>query len=83
MIREYIEDRKRQKLDWEQNKSVSNVYRYGWLSFEDKSWEDIRVGDIIAVHSGTEVPADILLIHSPTDNAFIDSSNIDGEVGLQ
>ena len=62
---------------------MSNVYRYGWLSFEDKTWEDIRVGDVIAVHSGAEVPADILLIHTPTDNAFVDSSNIDGEVGLQ
>jgi len=62
---------------------MANVYRYGWLSFEQKPWMSVRVGDVIAIHSGSEVPADILLAHTPTDNAFVDSSNIDGEVGLQ
>ena len=46
-------------------------------------WENIIVGDVIAVHSGCEVPADILLIHTPSNTAFVDSSNIDGEVVLQ
>ena len=82
MVREFIEDRKRQILDRFQNKSKTQVYRYGWLSYEEKNWEQLAVGDIVAVHSGSEVPADLLLIHSPTNNAFIDSSNIDGESGL-
>jgi magnesium-transporting ATPase (P-type) len=40
------------------------------------------VGDIVAVHQGKEVPADLCFIHSPTNNAFLDTSNIDGETGL-
>ena len=39
MIREFIEDRKRQMLDRFQNKSKTQVYRYGWLSYEEKNWE--------------------------------------------
>jgi magnesium-transporting ATPase (P-type) len=53
------------------------------LSFANETWENIRPGNVIAVQAGAEVPADILLAHSPTDTAFVDSSNIDGEVGLQ
>jgi magnesium-transporting ATPase (P-type) len=82
MIRELFEDRKRQKSDKIANKSKANVYRYGWLGFEEKMSENILTGDIVAVHNGQEIPADMLLIHSPTNTAFVDSSNIDGEVIL-
>lgn len=82
MVRELFEDLKRQKLDQQQNKSKGNIYRYTWLSFEERLWDEVRVGDIVAVHQGEEVPADLCFIHSPTNNAFIDTSNIDGETGL-
>ena len=82
MIRKLFEDRKRQKIDAIANKSKAHVYRYGWLKFEERMSENILMGDIVAVQNGQEVPADMLLIHSPTNTAFLDSSNIDGEVVL-
>jgi phospholipid-transporting ATPase len=50
MIRELFEDLKRQKLNQIQNKSKGNVYRYAWLSFEERLWDEVHVGDIVAVH---------------------------------
>lgn len=46
------------------------------------SWEDIRVGDIVHLQEGREVPADVLLLYSEDDDfhVYADTKNLDGEV---
>jgi len=82
MIRELYEDKIKQMVDSKTNDTPCNKYEYGSISFQEKTWKEVRVGDIVAVSQGEEVPADLLFIHSPTNNAFVDTSNMDGETGL-
>lgn len=83
MVRELYEDKIKQGVDAKTNNTLAHKYGYGLLSFQEKKWHEIKVGDIIAVNQGAEVPADLLFIHSPNNNAFVDTSNMDGETGLK
>jgi phospholipid-translocating ATPase len=49
------------------------------------SWEDVRVGDIVKVHDGDALPADILLCASsgPDGIAYVETKNLDGETSLK
>ena len=47
-----------------------------------KYWQDILVGDILYLEKDEEIPADILLMKSSSDNGmcYVDTMNLDGEV---
>jgi len=52
VIKEVLEDRKRQKADDELNNSLANVYNYGNLYYEEAPSKNIKVGDIVVITSG-------------------------------
>ena len=51
--------------------------------FENRTWADIKVGDIVKVEKDDEVPADLLLISAPNDIVFVSTMNLDGETNLK
>lgn len=55
------------------------------VSFKNRAWKDIEVGDIIRVRANEEVPADIVMI-SCSDvegNCYVETKNLDGETNLK
>lgn len=49
------------------------MYDNSTLEFKVKKAEDIVCGDIILVHENESVPADMLLVSTPFNDAFFDS----------
>jgi P-type E1-E2 ATPase len=46
-------------------------------------WKDIQCGDIVEVPVDSEIPCDMLLLYSATDNCYIKTSSLDGETNLK
>ncbi|KAF8823087.1 hypothetical protein IE077_000686, partial [Cardiosporidium cionae] len=47
-------------------------------------WENLRVGNIIRIHEGETVPADIILLNcGKTEIAYFDTTKIDGKIRLK
>ena len=43
----------------------------------------MRVGDIIKVGEGEQIPADMILLESSSGDCFVQTSNLDGERALK
>ncbi|GBG82573.1 hypothetical protein CBR_g34949 [Chara braunii] len=84
MVKEAIEDVKRGTADTELNRRKVQIHTGGGV-FQDRSWSDVRVGDILKVVSDEVFPADLLLLSSsdPDGNCYVETMNLDGETNLK
>ena len=83
MIREGIEDYRRFKSDKAANRS--HTYRIHNGKITKIYWKDATAGDLVLVPRDEEIPADILLLSSSSDDgsAQMQTSNLDGEKNLK
>ncbi|KAK9718580.1 hypothetical protein K7432_005404 [Basidiobolus ranarum] len=82
-LKEGLDDYRRYKSDKEFNERLYTVYRNGH-GLKIKC-QDIRVGDIVRVEQGTEIPCDMVLLRSSDldGTCYIQTANLDGETDLK
>lgn len=73
----------RHKSDREINNLPVKILREG--VFKLQKWKDIKVGDIVEVTCEQQLPCDLLLLHSNTENGTccVTTANLDGESNLK
>jgi phospholipid-translocating P-type ATPase (flippase) len=83
MVREGIEDFYRYKSDRAANGTKVKYFSED-NTFEDCTSKDLKVGDIVLINGDDTFPADIILLKSSNgQNAFIQTSSLDGEKNLK
>lgn len=83
MVKDFFEDRVRQKSDAEENDNIAHVLQPD-LKWSDIRWRDVKVGDIVKVNENESFSADIVILQTASDNlCYVETKNIDGEVNLK
>jgi magnesium-transporting ATPase (P-type) len=68
----------------ESEEEDGHLHGLGRVDIRDEKWEDVKVGQIILVMDGEEVPADCICIHTALDNTcYVNTANLDGETNLK
>ena len=79
MIKEAFDDFRRYQRDKETNGQKYAVYSNG--EFKPVSSENLKVGNLVEIHAGQRIPADMVLIYTsdPAESVFIKTDQLDGE----
>lgn len=95
MAKEGYDDLRRNRLDKEENNreaSVLHAYQPGettpsggLIHWATTKWKNIQVGDIVKLERDQAAPADLILLHSNSENgiAYIETMALDGETNLK
>ena len=82
MAKEGFEDMKRHKSDRAVNNAPARVLAPDG-SESTLRWRDLKPGHVVAVRDREEIPADLVLIYTSDKQAYVETSNIDGETNLK
>ena len=77
MTKEALDDIQRRRRDREMNNEMYEVIN----SSKPVPSKDLKVGDLIRIHKGSRIPADLVLLQSsePSGETFIKTDQLDGE----
>eukprot|EP01117_Protostelium_nocturnum_P006113 TRINITY_DN2203_c0_g1_i3.p1 TRINITY_DN2203_c0_g1~~TRINITY_DN2203_c0_g1_i3.p1 ORF type:complete len:1236 (+),score=387.58 TRINITY_DN2203_c0_g1_i3:144-3851(+) len=84
-IKEGWEDWKRHRSDHKVNSSKTQCFNVESGKFEETKWSKLKVGQVIKMKDGDQIPADVVLLSSSEEKgiAFVEASSLDGEAGLR
>ncbi|KAF2281611.1 phospholipid-translocating P-type ATPase [Westerdykella ornata] len=67
--------------------SVINPYKQtpGKARFKKDAWKNVQVGDFVRLYNDEEVPADIIVLSTSSDDGacYVETKNLDGETNLK
>lgn len=83
LIRDGFEDWLRYRSDKETNSTKTRIYLGG--KFQDFTFKDIHVGNLVLVEKDESFPCDLVMISNSSDNGigYIETSTLDGEKALK
>eukprot|EP00158_Paraphelidium_tribonemae_P008826 Partr_v1_DN28699_c1_g1_i1_m50503 putative ATPase, class VI, type len=63
-------------------KQQMSEHRFEW---NERSWKDVQVGDIVKLSNNNPVPADIVILSTSEEECacFVETKNLDGETNLK
>jgi magnesium-transporting ATPase (P-type) len=82
-VKDFFEDRVRQRSDQEENKRLIQVYELDG-TLRTTQWRHIKVGDVIRIKKNEYLPVDLALLQTSQNNiCYIETKNLDGETNLK
>eukprot|EP00928_Gymnodinium_smaydae_P025633 TRINITY_DN20359_c0_g2_i2.p1 TRINITY_DN20359_c0_g2~~TRINITY_DN20359_c0_g2_i2.p1 ORF type:complete len:1103 (+),score=204.72 TRINITY_DN20359_c0_g2_i2:75-3383(+) len=81
--KDWFEDRRKQRDDKAENARPVKRYNAPSRAVIEDRCKNLRVGDIVVTHKDEVIPADLLVLLSSEGQAYISTSNLDGEANLK
>ena len=85
-----LEDRNRHIADRKANSTQTRVFDTAHAEFRPRLWSEVRVGDLVQVHSREGIPADLVVLQVsepspdlPKGICYVETKSLDGETNLK